>query len=150
MYCRHSAAIFIMVVIFINTICPPPPQPHLSSVIGEGCAVSSNSNGTRSVYMAERTQKSVYILWDVYGTTTHTQIPFLSSETRPHAVFVTRCPQTCAWHCARACAQAAALLSCKYANQWAPKFRAKYSDRCWPTFHLVNRSSYNMREPAGW
>jgi hypothetical protein len=55
MYCRPSAAIYIMVVKFRNTICPPPPQLSLHT----RAALSSNSNGTRSVY---RTQKAVYIV----------------------------------------------------------------------------------------
>jgi hypothetical protein len=56
-----SAAIYIMVVKFRNTIWPPPPQLSRH----KGAALLSNSNGTRS-YIAERTQNAVYcILWDV-------------------------------------------------------------------------------------
>jgi hypothetical protein len=59
-----SAAIYIMVVKFRNTICPPHPQLSLH----RRAALSSNSNGTRS-YIAERTQSAVYIvrcLWHYY------------------------------------------------------------------------------------
>jgi hypothetical protein len=56
-YCRHSAAIYIMVVKFRNTICPPPPRLSLH----RRAALSSNSNGTRSVY-SRKTQKGVYIV----------------------------------------------------------------------------------------
>jgi hypothetical protein len=59
MYRRHSAAIFSMVVKFRNTSWPPPPQFSLH----RRAALSSNSNGTLSVrYIAERTQKAVYIV----------------------------------------------------------------------------------------
>jgi hypothetical protein len=51
-----SAAIYIMVVKFRNTICPPPPQLSLQ----EGCALSSNSNGTRSVYSRKNPKRSLY------------------------------------------------------------------------------------------
>jgi hypothetical protein len=57
MYRRHSAAIYIMVVKFRNTIWPPPPQLSLH----RRAALSSNSNGTRS-FIAERTQNPVYIV----------------------------------------------------------------------------------------
>jgi hypothetical protein len=53
-----SAAIYIMVVKFINTICPPPPQLSLHT----RAALSSNSNETRSVYNRKDPK-----LWDVYG-----------------------------------------------------------------------------------
>jgi hypothetical protein len=52
-----SAALYIMVVKFINTIWPPPPQLSLH----RRAALLSNSNGTRS-YIAERTQNAVYIV----------------------------------------------------------------------------------------
>jgi hypothetical protein len=52
-----SAAIYIMVVKFINTTWPTPPQLSLH----RRAALSSNSNGTRS-YIAERTQSAVYIV----------------------------------------------------------------------------------------
>jgi hypothetical protein len=58
-----SAAIYIMVVKFRNTICPPQPQLSLH----RRAALSSYSNGTRS-YIAERTQSAVYIvrcLWQI-------------------------------------------------------------------------------------
>jgi hypothetical protein len=55
MYCRHSAAIYIIVVKFKNTICPPPPQLALH----RRAALSSNSNGTHSPYIAERTQTAL-------------------------------------------------------------------------------------------
>jgi hypothetical protein len=58
MYRRHSAATYIMVVNFGNTIWSPPPQLSLHM----RAALSNNSNGTRSVYIAERTQKAVYIV----------------------------------------------------------------------------------------
>jgi hypothetical protein len=60
-----SAAIYIMVVKFRNTICPPSPQLSLH----RRSALASDSNGTRS-YIAERTQSVVYIvrcLWDTVG-----------------------------------------------------------------------------------
>jgi hypothetical protein len=54
-----SAAIYIMVVKFRNTICPPPAQLSLH----RRAALSSNSNGTRSIYIiADRTQKAFYIV----------------------------------------------------------------------------------------
>jgi hypothetical protein len=47
-----------MTVKFRNTICPPPP------FIGElRCQAIQAEHGP---YIAERTQKAVYILWDVY------------------------------------------------------------------------------------
>jgi hypothetical protein len=52
-----SAAIYIMVVKFRNTTCPPQPQLSLHRRV----ALSSYSNGTRS-YTAERTQSAVYIV----------------------------------------------------------------------------------------
>jgi hypothetical protein len=52
-----SAAIYIMVVKFRNTISPLPPQLSLH----RRAALSSNSNGTWSVY-SRRTQKAVYIV----------------------------------------------------------------------------------------
>jgi hypothetical protein len=52
-----SAAIYIMVVKFRNTTCPPQPQLPLH----RRAALSSDSNGTRS-YIAERTQSAVYIV----------------------------------------------------------------------------------------
>jgi hypothetical protein len=58
-----SAAIYIMVVKFRNTTCPPQPQLSLHS----RAALASYSNGTRS-YIAGRTQSAVYIvrcLWHV-------------------------------------------------------------------------------------
>jgi hypothetical protein len=65
MYCRHSAAIYIMVAKFWITIRPPPPQLSLQ----RRAVLSSNSNGTRSVpYIAEREPKKQSILWDVYMT----------------------------------------------------------------------------------
>jgi hypothetical protein len=56
MYCRHSAAIYIMVVKFRNTICSPPPQLSLY----RRAALSSNSNGTRSVYSRKNPKSSLY------------------------------------------------------------------------------------------
>jgi hypothetical protein len=51
-----SAAIYIMVVKFRNTIWPPPPQlSHHRTA-----ALSSNSNGTRSVYSRENPKSSLY------------------------------------------------------------------------------------------
>jgi hypothetical protein len=64
MYCQHSAAIYIMVVQFRNTICPPPPQLSLHT----RAALSSNSNGTRSVYNRKNPKSSLYcemsICWE--------------------------------------------------------------------------------------
>jgi hypothetical protein len=51
-----SAAIYIMVVKFRNTICPPPPQPSLH----RRAALSSNSKGTRSVYSRKNPKSSLY------------------------------------------------------------------------------------------
>jgi hypothetical protein len=51
-----SAAIYIMVVIFKNTICLPPPQLSLH----RRAALSSNSNGTRSVYRRKNPKSSLY------------------------------------------------------------------------------------------
>jgi hypothetical protein len=51
-----SAAIYIMVVKFRNTIWSPPPQLSLH----RRAALSSNSNGTRSVYSRENTKSSLY------------------------------------------------------------------------------------------
>jgi hypothetical protein len=52
-----------MVVKFINTIWPPPPQLFLH----RRAALSSNSNGTRS-YVAERTQNgSLYYEMSVFA-----------------------------------------------------------------------------------
>jgi hypothetical protein len=45
-----------MVVKFRNTICPPPPQLSLH----RRAALSSNSNGTRSVYSRENPKCSLY------------------------------------------------------------------------------------------
>jgi hypothetical protein len=53
-----SAAIYIIVVKFRNTICPPPPQ--LSPFIGElRCQDIQTEDG---LYIAERTQKAVFIV----------------------------------------------------------------------------------------
>jgi hypothetical protein len=51
-----SAAIYIMVVKFINTICPPAPQLSFHT----RAALSSNSNGTRSVYNRKNPKSSLY------------------------------------------------------------------------------------------
>jgi hypothetical protein len=51
-----SAAIYIMVAKFRNTICPPPPQLSLH----RRAALSSNSNGTRSVNSRENPKRSLY------------------------------------------------------------------------------------------
>jgi hypothetical protein len=53
----NSAAIYIMVVKFRNTIWPPPSQLSLH----RRAALSSSWNGTRS-YITERTQNAVYIV----------------------------------------------------------------------------------------
>jgi hypothetical protein len=58
-----SATIYIMVVKFIITICPPPTQLSLH----RRAALSSNSNGTRSVYSRKNPKSSLPILWDVYA-----------------------------------------------------------------------------------
>jgi hypothetical protein len=60
-----SAAIYIMVVKFRNTICPP--QPPLS--LHRRAALSSDSNATRS-YIAEGTQSAVYIVRCLWGVLT--------------------------------------------------------------------------------
>jgi hypothetical protein len=51
-----------MVVKFRKNIWPPPPQLSLH----QRAALSSNSNGTRSVYSRENPKSSLHILWDVY------------------------------------------------------------------------------------
>jgi hypothetical protein len=51
-----SAAIYIMVVKFRNNIWPPPPQLSLH----RRAALSSKSNGTRSVYNRENPKISLY------------------------------------------------------------------------------------------
>jgi hypothetical protein len=51
-----SAATYIMVVKFRNTGWPPPPQLSLY----RRTALSSNSNGTRSVYNRENPKSSLY------------------------------------------------------------------------------------------
>jgi hypothetical protein len=51
-----TAAIYIMVVKFRNTIWPPPPQLSLH----RRAVLSSNSNGTRSVYSRENPKRSLY------------------------------------------------------------------------------------------
>jgi hypothetical protein len=60
-----SAAIYIMVVKFRNNIWPPPPQLSLHRR-----ALSSNSNGTRSVYNRENPKSSLYCEMSVCGTGT--------------------------------------------------------------------------------
>jgi hypothetical protein len=50
-----SAAIYIIVVKFRNTICPPPPQLSLH----RRAALSSNSNGARSVYSRKNPKGSL-------------------------------------------------------------------------------------------
>jgi hypothetical protein len=76
-----SAAIYIMVVKFRNTgtICPPPPQLSLH----RRAALSSNSNGTRSVY-GRKNQRTVYIVRCTYyminpNTETMLRNPYLCS-----------------------------------------------------------------------
>jgi hypothetical protein len=62
-----SAAIYIMVVKFRNSICPLQPQLSLH----RRAALSSDSNGARS-YIAERTQSTVYIVRCLlYGCNPH-------------------------------------------------------------------------------
>jgi hypothetical protein len=51
-----SAAIYIMVAKFRNTICPPPPQLSLHT----RAALSSNSNGTRFVNNRKNPKSSLY------------------------------------------------------------------------------------------
>jgi hypothetical protein len=51
-----NAATYIMVVKFRNTIWPPPPQLSLQW----RAALSSNSNGSRSVYSKENPKSSLY------------------------------------------------------------------------------------------
>jgi hypothetical protein len=51
-----SAAIYIMVVKFVITICPPLPQLSLH----RRAALSSNSNGTRSVSSRKNPKSSLY------------------------------------------------------------------------------------------
>jgi hypothetical protein len=51
-----SVAIYILVVKFRNTICPPPPQLSLHT----RAALSSNSNGKWSVYNRKNSKSSLY------------------------------------------------------------------------------------------
>jgi hypothetical protein len=82
MYCRQRRHLqYIMVVKFRNSICPPPPQLSLH----RRAALSSSSNGTRSVYSKEP-QKAVYIvrcLWWVHVWT---------------AAYVSRWADRCTFH----------------------------------------------------
>jgi hypothetical protein len=57
-----SATIYIMVVNFRNSICPRPPQLSLH----RRAALSSISNGTRSVYSRKNPKSSLYCVY-VYG-----------------------------------------------------------------------------------
>jgi hypothetical protein len=66
-YIVNSAATYFMVVKFRNTSWPPPPQLSLH----RRAALSSNSNGTRSVYNRENPKSSLHILWDVYSQPPH-------------------------------------------------------------------------------
>jgi hypothetical protein len=67
MYCFHSSAIDIMVVKFRNVLFGPPP-PCSSPFIGVlRCQAIQTEHGP---YIAERTQKAVYIvrcLWVLIG-----------------------------------------------------------------------------------
>jgi hypothetical protein len=65
-----SAATYIMVVKFRNTSWPPPPQLSLH----RRAALSSNSNGTRSVYNRENPKSS---LWDVYDLDCPPPLPLM-------------------------------------------------------------------------
>jgi hypothetical protein len=57
MYCRQRRYLYsIMVDKLRNTICPPPPQISLHT----RAALSSNSNGTRSVYNRKNPKSSLY------------------------------------------------------------------------------------------
>jgi hypothetical protein len=58
-----STDIYIMVVKFRNTICPPPPQLSLHT----RAALSSNSSGTRSVYNRKNPRSSLYCDMSMYG-----------------------------------------------------------------------------------
>jgi hypothetical protein len=58
-----SAAIYIMVVKFKNTIWPPPPQ----LLLHRRAALSSNSNGTWSVNSRENSKSSLYCEMSVTG-----------------------------------------------------------------------------------
>jgi hypothetical protein len=51
-----SAPIYIIVAKFWNTNCPPPPQLSLH----RRAALSTNSNGTRSVYSRKNPKRSLY------------------------------------------------------------------------------------------
>jgi hypothetical protein len=57
-----SAAIYIMVVKFRNTIWPPPPQLSLHRT----AVLSSNSKGTRSVYCRKNPKNSLYCEMSMY------------------------------------------------------------------------------------
>jgi hypothetical protein len=84
-----SAAIYIMVVKFRNTIWPPKPQLSLH----RRAALSSNSNGTRSV-----NPNAVYIvrcLWALCIQCAHCRIPGTCAQIHGHMVGIrsanTRC-----------------------------------------------------------
>jgi hypothetical protein len=65
-YCRHSAAIYIMVVKFRHTICPPPPQ--LSPFIGGlRCQAILTEHGP---YIAERSQNKQSLYCEMSMTCT--------------------------------------------------------------------------------
>jgi hypothetical protein len=64
MYCRHSAAIYIMVAKFRNTICRPPPRssPFIGGLRRQAIQTEHGE------YMAGRTQKAVYnVRYLLYG-----------------------------------------------------------------------------------
>jgi hypothetical protein len=78
-----SAATYIMVVKFINTIWPPPPQLSLH----RRAALSSNSNGTRSVYSRENPKSSLYCRFSIFVPSDHYR-QLQSAEVRSKLSFV--------------------------------------------------------------
>jgi hypothetical protein len=80
-----SAAIYIMVVKFRNTICPPPPQISLH----RRAALSSNSNGTRSVYNRKNPKSSLYCemsMMQTLITSAHVQFAAIHFRALVHSV----------------------------------------------------------------
>jgi hypothetical protein len=71
-----SAAIYIMVVKFRNTIWPPPPQLSLH----RRAALSSNSNGTRSVYSRKNPKNSLYCEMSVVAAV----LPYMYIQSMGH------------------------------------------------------------------
>jgi hypothetical protein len=94
------SATYIMVFKFRISNWPPPPMPPPQLSLHRRAALSSTTNGTRSVYITERTQKAVYIvryLW-VYqlDTGTHKYVQYKGDKIRNiFARYVLRTSRRC-------------------------------------------------------